>query len=67
MLLFPSMAKANWSDYVIILDPGHGGDDPGAVYNGSTQNNCTESWLVLQCAIIVYNSLIILGSIVFMT
>ena len=49
MLLFPSMAKANWSDYVIILDPGHGGDDPGAVYNGSTQNNCTESWLVLQC------------------
>ena len=67
MLLFPSMAKANWSDYVIILDPGHGGDDPGAVYNGSTQNNCTESWLVLQCASQVYNTLTGLGANVYMT
>ena len=67
MLLVPSMAKANWSDYVIILDPGHGGDDPGAVYNGSTQNNCTESWLVLQCASSVYNTLTSLGANVYMT
>ena len=65
--MMPQNAAADWSDYVIVLDPGHGGDDPGAVYNGSSVDNHTEAWLVLQCATNVYNELSSLGAEVHMT
>lgn len=63
----PFTAEASWSDYVIVLDPGHGGDDPGACYNGGAYSNQTESWLVLQCASNVYNKLSALGAQIYMT
>lgn len=66
-MIVPQNIKANWSDYVIVLDPGHGGDDPGAVYNRSSVDNYTEAWLVLQCATNVYNELTNLGAEVYMT
>lgn len=66
-LFMPFTAEASWSDYVIVLDPGHGGDDPGACYSGGTYSNQTESWLVLQCATNVYNKLTSLGAEVYMT
>lgn len=65
--IMPQGASASWSDYSIVLDPGHGGDDPGAVYNGSSVDNYTEAWLVLQCAGKVYNELTRLGANVHMT
>lgn len=66
-VIAPQKISASWSDYVIVLDPGHGGDDPGAVYNGSSVDNYTEAWLVLQCASSVYNTLSNLGADVYMT
>ena len=58
----PFAAKADWSNYVVVLDPGHGGDDPGACYSNGIYNNQTESWLALQCATNVYNKLSSLGA-----
>ena len=55
--IVPNEGSASWSDYVIILDPGHGGDDCGAVYDNGAYSNQTESWLVFQCASNVYNKL----------
>lgn len=63
----PQRISAAWSDFVIVLDPGHGGTDPGACYNGSSVDNYTESWLALQCAGQVYNKLSSLGANVYMT
>lgn len=63
----PFAAKADWSNYVVVLDPGHGGDDPGACYSNGIYNNQTESWLALQCATNVYNKLSSLGAEVYMT
>ncbi|MDO4512171.1 MAG: N-acetylmuramoyl-L-alanine amidase [Bacteroidales bacterium] len=51
-------AFAGWDDYVIVLDPGHGGDDCGAVYNGGrTGSESYESYLAMNCARGVYNKL----------
>ena len=66
-IVVPQHINAAWSDVVIVLDPGHGGDDPGACYASSSVNNYTESWLVLQCASNVYNTLSGLGANVYMT
>ena len=66
-IVAPQQVAAAWSDLVIVLDPGHGGDDPGACYASSSVNNYTESWLVLQCAGNVYNTLSALGANVYMT
>ena len=63
----PQHISAAWSDFVIVLDPGHGGTDPGACYNRSSVDNYTESWLALQCAGQVYNKLSSLGAKVYMT
>ena len=63
----PQHISAAWSDFVIVLDPGHGGTDPGACYNSSSVDNYTESWLALQCAGQVYNKLSSLGAKVYMT
>ena len=65
--IVPNEGSASWSDYVIILDPGHGGDDCGAVYDNGAYSNQTESWLVFQCASNVYNKLSSLGAEVYMT
>lgn len=66
-IALPQQVNAAWSDFVIILDPGHGGDDPGACYASSSINDYTESWLVLQCAGNVYNRLSSMGANVYMT
>ncbi|MBQ7042531.1 MAG: N-acetylmuramoyl-L-alanine amidase [Muribaculaceae bacterium] len=66
-IVAPQHINATWSDVVIVLDPGHGGDDPGACYASSSVNNYTEAWLVLQCASNVYNTLSGLGANVYMT
>lgn len=66
-IVAPQHINAAWSDLVIVLDPGHGGDDPGACYASSSVNNYTEAWLVLQCASNVYNTLSGLGANVYMT
>ncbi len=63
----PQQVSASWSNYTIVLDPGHGGDDPGACQASSGVDNYTESWLVLQCAGKVYNKLAELGADVKMT
>lgn len=67
-LAIPQKALAGWSDYVIILDPGHGGDDPGATYNGGALGSESyESWLVMKCAANVYNKLKACGANVYAT
>lgn len=67
-LAIPQKALAGWSDYVIILDPGHGGDDCGATYNyGSLGSESYESWLVMNCAERVYNQLVAHGANVYAT
>lgn len=66
-MVAPQTMQADWANYTIVLDPGHGGDDPGAVYNGSSTNNYTEAWLALQCASNVYNHLAKAGADVYMT
>lgn len=67
-LAIPQKALAGWSDYVIILDPGHGGDDCGATYNyGALGSESYESWLVMNCAANVYNKLIARGAKVYAT
>ena len=67
-LAIPQKALAGWSDYVIILDPGHGGDDCGATYNyGALGSESYESWLVMKCAANVYNKLKACGANVYAT
>ena len=67
-LAIPQKALAGWSDYVIILDPGHGGDDCGATYNGGALGqHAYESWLVMNCAANVYNKLTARGANVYAT
>ena len=67
-LAIPQKALAGWSDYVIILDPGHGGDDCGATYNGGALGqHAYESWLVMNCAANVYNKLVARGANVYAT
>ena len=67
-LAIPQKALAGWSDYVIILDPGHGGDDCGATYNsGKLGSESYESWLVMNCAERVYNQLVAHGANVYAT
>lgn len=66
-IVAPQTMQASWSNYTIVLDPGHGGDDPGAVYSGSSVDNYTEAWLALQCASNVYNHLSRAGANVYMT
>ena len=67
-LAIPQKALAGWSDYVIILDPGHGGDDCGATYNGAALGqHAKESWLVMNCAANVYNKLKACGANVYAT
>ena len=67
-LAIPQKALAGWSDYVIILDPGHGGDDCGATFNGgSFGHESYESWLVMNCAERVYNQLVAHGANVYAT
>lgn len=67
-LAIPQPALADWSDYVIILDPGHGGDDCGAVYNGGSYGEISqESYLVMRCAASVYNKLVGHGANVYVT
>ena len=67
-LAIPQKALAGWSDYVIILDPGHGGDDCGATYNGAALGqHAKESWLVMNCAANVYNKLTARGANVYAT
>ena len=67
-LAIPQKALAGWSDYVIILDPGHGGDDCGATYNGGALGqHAYESWLVMKCAANVYNKLTARGANVYAT
>ena len=67
-LAIPQKALAGWSDYVIILDPGHGGDDCGATFaSGSFGHESYESWLVMNCAANVYNKLIARGAKVYAT
>ena len=65
--LMPIAAQASWENYVVVLDPGHGGDDPGACYSNGIYNNQTESWLALQCASKVYDKLTEMGADVYMT
>ena len=43
---FPTEAATNWSTYRIMLDPGHGGTDPGA----SGPSAPHEATLALRCA-----------------
>lgn len=67
-LAIPQKALAGWSDYVIILDPGHGGDDCGATFaSGYYGPESYESWLVMNCAANVYNKLTDLGANVYAT
>lgn len=67
-LAIPQKALAGWSDKVIILDPGHGGPDCGATYNGGALgNHAYESWLVMNCAANVYNKLVARGAHVYPT
>lgn len=67
-LAIPQKALAGWSDYVIILDPGHGGDDCGATFaSGSFGSESYESWLVMNCAANVYNKLDSFGAKVYAT
>ncbi|MGN0206117.1 MAG: N-acetylmuramoyl-L-alanine amidase [Muribaculaceae bacterium] len=67
-LAIPQKALAGWSDYVIILDPGHGGDDCGATFaSGSFGSESYESWLVMNCAANVYNKLVTRGASVYAT
>ena len=44
-------AFADWSKSTakVMLDPGHGGSDPGAVYNGGGATNQREAFLALWC------------------
>lgn len=44
-------ANATWnkSGVKVMLDPGHGGSDPGAVYNGGGSQNQREAFLALWC------------------
>lgn len=44
-ITIPSEAATNWSTYKIMLDPGHGGSDPGA----SGPSAPHEATLVLRC------------------
>ena len=67
-LAIPQKALAGWSDYVIILDPGHGGPDCGATYDGGALGyHAYESWLVMNCAANVYNKLVARGAHVYPT
>lgn len=67
-LAIPQKALAGWSDYVIILDPGHGGPDCGATYDGGALgNHAYESWLVMNCAANVYEKLVARGAHVYPT
>lgn len=49
-----SEAATNWSSYRIMLDPGHGGSDPGA----SGPSAPHEATLVLRCATALKNRIV---------
>lgn len=67
-LAIPQKALAGWSDYVIILDPGHGGDDCGACYSSGAYGEVSqESYLVMCCAKAVYDKLSARGAQVYPT
>ncbi len=51
---FPTEAATNWSGYRIMLDPGHGGTDPGA----SGPSAPHEATLALRCATALKNRIV---------
>ncbi len=44
-------------DKLILIDPGHGGDDSGAIYNGPNLGEIKEKDLSLEISLLLYNML----------
>lgn len=63
-MIAPFSANAGWNSYRVMLDPGHGGSDPGASgprapHEGELALRCAnsvESWLKSQGCQVSLNS-----------